>query len=259
MSGSDETVSLKSLYMSLTNEVDEFMAIPKLLRDTYTQALDRISASEIANSDKTVARNARDTLKNISDQSLRTNSTKYFEKLYEQTIVLLVSDAEYLLREVFSLLIEKTFDKSKLLGKRVSFSLEDIVKLGFPIEKEKLGEKVLEHVLEVRNPDEKISFQNIQSITQAFKSYFSLDICVSEELKKSLHKFFQIRHVLLHQHGIADLRFIHNLDTVQVQHSYSVNKTVSVQEKDYKECKQTFIKFFEQLDLSFIARAKNGA
>lgn len=99
----------------------------------------------------------------------------------------------------------------------------------------------------------KINFQNIKSILGIFKGYFDINLNLDENEVKRLHLYYQTRHILVHNVGKIDERYIKNLRAASIAIDAKIGSRIVVSEKAYNRCKATFTKFFECLENSIAA------
>lgn len=168
---------------------------------------------------------------------------KISNKLYQQGIVLLVGSSESLLRDAFRNLIRNNLDKISIKDKH-AFTFTEIQKAG----KEGFPDLVLEKLENISEPAEKLNFQNIEQTKGLFKGY--LEITFSSDLPfLNLHKYWQIRHIIVHKRGVVDQKFLNNLAAAKIDVKiYKEGENINISRENYDECLNDLMMLFQDLD-----------
>lgn len=168
---------------------------------------------------------------------------KISNKLYQQGIVLLVGSSESLLRDAFRNLIRNNLDKINIKDKH-AFTFAEIQKAG----KDGFPDLVLDKLENISEPAEKLNFQNIEQTKGLFKGY--LNIIFSSDLPfVNLHKYWQIRHIIVHKRGVVDQKFLTNLVVAGIDvENYKEGENINITRENYDECLSDLRMLFQDLD-----------
>lgn len=191
------------------------------------------------------------------------------KELYTQGFLLLTSNAELTLKQMFQCAVTQNFIKINNI-KDVAFTVGDIKNcLSNSVGKEDLnpeflniqfGLKLYEKLfINQQNSSEKINFQNVNSLLQVYQRLFRISLD-DNETSQRIHKYWQSRHCLVHNNGRIDERFINNVRAVNLLKSDEIiDSKIYITRVDYEKAKKDFITFidhiaheFEQNDL-FVA------
>jgi hypothetical protein len=232
-------------YIDIGNRIDSLFRSYQQLHEVYSQSfsdigrkLSKLPQSFSAEVDK--ASTLLESCKGTVDRKQGEISSQ----LYEQGLVLLVGSAESLLRESFRVLLRNNLDM--VMIKNVQFSFEEI--RGIMLSGDEFPDLVLQKLEDEKNPSEKLNFQNVKQMAGIFKGYFGIDFDESVDFQ-NLHKYWQIRHLIIHNRGLVDQRFIDNLSAAEIGFSmYKIGDTVGLAKKDYDDCKRMLSALFKSLD-----------
>jgi hypothetical protein len=233
-------------YIDIGNRIDSLFRSYQQLHDVYSQSFSDIGQklSKLPQSFSAEVGKARTLLESCKGTVDRKQG-EISSQLYEQGLVLLVGSAESLLRESFRVLLKNNLDKVDKI-KNVQFTFEEI--RGITGSSDEFPDLVLQKLEDEKNPSEKLNFQNVRQMAGIFKGYFGIDFDESVDFQ-NLHKYWQIRHLVIHNRGLVDQKFLHNLSAAKIDVSiYKIGDTVGLAKKDYDDCKRMLSALFENLD-----------
>lgn len=189
------------------------------------------------------------------EQSANEQQKQISNKLHSQGLILLTGAAEALLKDAFEDLLTKNFVKVRS-AKGINFTTieiqEALLKASdaqIPIESisTQLGKHITKKLFNGKNPTEKINFQNIQTMRLVFEQYFGITFGTDMSLD-SIHRYWQVRHCLIHNNAVIDERFIHNVNQVKLLKSKeALGKKVTVSKADYTKAREDFVNLFAYL------------
>lgn len=244
MTNKDTNESVAAQFRASAAEID---AIFESFRDLYKIYIGYFKS--IQNEANQLPRQFQSQIKNAKlafESASKTVDAKQNEisnQLHAQGLVLLVGNAESLTREMFRTLFRNNVEKVKI-KRRVELQLDQLFSA---TNDGKLGDFILEKLEEDKNPVEKLNFQNMQSLKTIMKSYFDMNI--RDDLITELHKFWQIRHIVIHNSSLVDQHFLDNLKTVNIPTTkYNLNSHVLVTKADYDRCFELLVSLFENFD-----------
>lgn len=239
-----QTDGIEKSFEDRISSIDSIFSSFKDLHEIYTQVLSGSSVNP--NSLKAFER-----LKSTASNKQQQISNR----LYSQAFILLTGTAEALLKDVFEDLLVNNFATiSGAAG--FSFSTKElqqaIVEAGNNSEpldsvSRSLGHLIMYKIFKGTNPSEKINFQNVKTMKSVFEQYFDIVIPDSENLD-ALHRYWQVRHVLVHNNGVIDERFTHNVKIVNLlKANETVGSNVTVTKKDFVQARKDFASMFSDL------------
>lgn len=241
-SKNQETVS--ALFQESANDIDTIFTSFRELHTIYSSSFTNIEKNLDGLPDvyRKQIDNVHKAFKNTSG-TVEKRQLKISNQLYTQALVLLVGNAESLTKEMFRTLLRSNVRKVTI-KKKIDIPLSDVLKADTD---EKLANLVLS-ILELDgNPAEKLNFQNMQQLQGIMNGYLGINI--DDELIKSLHEYWQIRHIVIHNASIIDQKFIDNLKKANIPISrYPLGKNVIVTKKDYDNCFGLLVLLFEVFD-----------
>lgn len=165
------------------------------------------------------------------------------DKLYAQGLVLLVGNAEALTREMFKSLLVQNI-RSLKFQKDIQIPLSRLLEANSDTS---LGELVFSVLEDDKNPAEKLNFQNMKQLQGVVKNYLGME--VPDDYIKDLHEFWQIRHIVIHNSGIIDQRFLGNLKAAGIPtKKYKLGMKIEIKKSDYDKCFGLLILLFEAFD-----------
>jgi hypothetical protein len=232
-------MNITETYKDVTNDIEEIFRSYRTLYEVYIAYFKAIDKTGVRNASTaiTVLENAKKSV----DKSQR----KISSKLYSQGLVLLIGSSESILREAFRALVTNNLEKVNIKD-NVHFSFVE-VKAIIEGRKDVAGELLLNKLEDEKSPAEKLNFQNMKQLQGILKGYF--DISLKDSYLTELHKYWQIRHVVIHNSSVADQKFIENLAAANIDTTdYKLGKKVKVYKADYDRCKKALGMLFSDVD-----------
>lgn len=248
ITGNEPTTNttVKEIFESSAAEVDALFTSFGQLYEIYTNAFGNLQKLPplTTSIDQTVLSNTQAVFRRI-EKTVAEKEQEISSQLYTQGVVLLIGNAESILRSMFSILVLDNFRKLKVTkGSSVNFSLTDVISAQ---NDEELGSLLLSKLEENGNPKEKLNFQNMKQLQGVLKGYFGID--VDDKYLIEPHKYTQIRHIVVHNQAFVDQRFINNLQAAGISaENYNLGSKVGVTRQDYRDCFAHLVLLFEQLD-----------
>jgi hypothetical protein len=241
------STSCKDLFEAVVLNVDSIFETYHSLHDLYSTTITTLE-DQVNNLPQNFI-NQVSRFKQVLDTCKSTvgnEQEKISSRLYEQGLVLLVGSSESILRETFRTLVEKNLSKVTVKP-NVAFTFEEV--MGVFEGDSDLPGLVLAKLEDEKNPAEKLNFQNVKQMQGIFESYFvGFKFPDSIEFEE-LHKYWQIRHIIIHNRGMPDQKFITNLQVVGLDTSkYKLGKKIKIEQRDYEECKHILETLFLELD-----------
>lgn len=200
-------------------------------------------------------------------KSADTREKEIANMLYKQGFVIMVGAAESLLKDVFkSLLIE---DFAKIIkSSNINFSAGEVQKVLVECEESGLdspkhiaaqfGRHMYSKLQSTKDPERKINFQNVNQMEGIFDAYFGINIS-NDDLLSSIHRHWQVRHLIAHNDSVIDENFVNNVRKVQLlKTGEKVGKKVSVVKQDYMQARNDFIDLFTILTNSIQLNSLNS-
>lgn len=235
--------SIEDTFTSRLQSINSVLGSYKDLHGFYVGALKGVNA------------NATKALERAED-SIRAKQNEISQGLYTQSFVLLTGVAEALLKDIFEDLFINNF--MTIRGtKGIDFNVSELQAIlrGASASEDKLeyisnslGRLAFGQLEGERNPQGKINLQNVETMVTTFKKYLRLDIPDGDGLK-SLHRYWQIRHVIIHNDGKINERFIHNVRKVGLlKEEDSLGRRLQLSKADYNAAKTDFNELFSTLD-----------
>jgi hypothetical protein len=237
--------NLASIFSEKLKEIDDLFEIPTTVSETCLGVINKLS-SDINNFP--LLKNKVENLGRvitISKESITAIQKKSEENLSPQALVLLIGIVESLVKEIFDNLVRNNLEKTQDLEK-YSLSAKELIELCLDPEKVKevFIDLILSKIHGEKNPDVKVYFQNIQTIEGKFKTFFDIDLQLGSDLRKQVHKWFQSRHIIVHNASKIESKFVHNLAQLQIAHKYKVEEKLMISKEDYEQAKKDFAAFF---------------
>ncbi len=174
------------------------------------------------------------------------------DSLHTQAFILMAGSVEALLKDLLEELILENFPKMNTIA-GVSFSLHEMKNIIQKSEQDdsvsiKLAESVIRQLFDTKNAQEKINFQNTQSMEDIFRKLFGVQLDDKRELIDRIHILWQKRHTLVHSDGVVDKRFLHNVSKVGYSGEIEGNRIV-MSKIDYDSAKHDFEELFDALEM----------
>jgi hypothetical protein len=161
------------------------------------------------------------------------NMKKISRRAHDASIVLMVAYFEDFLKEVFVDYLNKNPRKSLIFLEK-QLRVEHLKEFGFNLSK-KMGSLLAE----------KINFQNLNAVEKNYKRLFGLDFFNKDlALKRNIIKLFQTRHLIVHNDGKIDRKFIKLTKVSDKKLGKEIILTVKDIEK-YKKCLTTVATFID--------------
>ena len=88
-------------------------------------------------------------------------------------------------------------------------------------------------------------------MNDAFKGYFGVTINLDEKYMKHIHKYWQMRHAIVHTNSKVDERYKNNVEKAGFT-SEKVGSKIVITKKIYDETKRDFSTLFEKMEELFI-------
>jgi hypothetical protein len=246
---------LESEYQDSINGLNNLFDIPEALRQHFVQAFDSaISTENLPNSVRQRLMNQKRALLKIQHDTLQVGREKYLGQLYEYGLIFIVSVSEQILKSAFNNLVVNNLEKIQI-EKTFKIQYTDLKTKDFLLNRDFWASQVVNELFDTRNPQEKANFQNIKAIESLFQTYFDLSLEKVEgysEAAANAHQFFQIRHILVHNQGIVDGRFIRNLEIAGIATAakYPVGKKIIISHDRFERCRYIFGGLFRCLDVA---------
>ncbi len=237
----------ENLFDNVSNDIDKIFQSYRTLNDIYKTSLDNLKQTlELTQYQREKFENNLKMFENISIK-VDLKQKEISSQLYEQGLVLLAGSSESILKQAFNNLVLFNLEKvNNPMKKRINFCFDDLKMLS---EETKTIESIfLSKLHDDKDPTEKLNFQNVNQIKQIFKSYFELNF-IDDEISVELHKYWQIRHIIIHNEGNVDENFINNLKKANIDVSdYKLERQIHISENEYNACKKVCEKLFKCLD-----------
>lgn len=254
MNGEQEHAStLLTVFTKSIDELDEVFRVSTHLRQHFAQSLEgAIKAPGLSNSQTNILNNAKLALEKVKDSSIAESEAKIMGVLYKFAITSIVSIAEQLVKTAFENLVIGNIGKLDK-PERFTLTLEELKHANFKTDSQFWAEQIINDLHGSKNPQEKLNFQNIKAIESLFRDYFGMDFREFEHydiLEQEMNFFYQVRHILVHNGGYIDKRFINNIKTSGSDVSgYKIGNLITVSSEEYAQCKDAFNTFFALIEL----------
>lgn len=186
-----------------------------------------------------------------TEKSAREKSEEISESLHTQAFILMTGAVEALLKDIHEDLILENFTKLNNLTD-VKFTIGDMKSILETSEQDnfvslKLAERTIDQLSNAgKNPNEKVNFQNIQSMREHFKRLFALDIVIDDSLVNNLASYWFKRHVLVHSAGITDKRYVSNM--AQLGFSAEEGRNLKITKTEYETSKNDFCSMLDCIE-----------
>lgn len=240
----------ESKFLNLTQDISALFSSFQKLHDVYTQSFSQIQLSidALPQQFKNEVEKTKKMLEACS-VTVGKEQERISSQLYSQGLVLLVGASESLLREAFRDLIINNIEKVKVKD-TVTFTFSEVIKN----QGEKLASFVLGKIEDQKNPTEKLNFQNVKQMKGLFNDYFGVQFSESISFEE-LHRYWQIRHIVVHKRGEIDQKFLDNLKAAELDISrYKLGENIEISSSDFDQCKISLQELFKNLDEEIKAR-----
>ena len=169
--------------------------------------------------------------------------TGKYEIVYAQSLVLIVANFESFLNEVAVTVFNDWQFLVEWPDKKISLDLS-VFKYYTPT----TGELVL------RSLKDKYNFQDLQSTKEFLKEYFAIEIESGKELEEKIILYQAQRHLIIHNLGKVDDRYLKQIRNTEHFSQYSEGKTITVSEKDYQSARESFIELGDLINTSIVKK-----
>lgn len=243
-SGDNCNDSVSAQFQAVASEIDTIFFSFRQLYEVYTTSIGGIhkSLNKLPQSYRKQIENQKKALESVA-KTVDIKQREISNHLHAQGLVLLVGGSESLTREMFRTLLRQNIRKIKL-KKSPLLPLKDVLSANTD---EELGDLVLSALENDKNPSEKLNFQNMQSVKGIMQAY--LEMNVEDDIAQGLHKYWQIRHVIIHNASIVNKKFIENLKAADLPVTgYKEGQLVDVTKKDYDDCFSLLVLLFDNFD-----------
>lgn len=240
------SLDLLQKYQNNISQIDKLFDLPERLRDIFVQGMTKILEDKTNNyTTKTLATGTKGMLETIHASHLQMSDVE-LSTLLSQSLVLVVSNAESLLKEAFSkLLVGNLESLSELDDKVIPF--KEIRKIGLTISRKQWAKLLLDILWQTKG-EQKPNFQNIETVIGLFNGYFGVELSLSKDLKDTLVVLYQFRHVIVHNASIVDGKLINELNRAKITHKFTEGQKVVVSKKIYEIAKTSFEELFKEIE-----------
>lgn len=161
-------------------------------------------------------------------------------KLHTQAFILLSGSFEAFLNDIFENLIQENFLAIRKAS-GINYSVSDLQKILEQNEDRDfvslgLANITIKQIQGVKNKNEKINFQNTKRMSEVFSEYFGIEIDLSAEYIKRIHKYWQMRHAIVHTNSVVDERYVNNVKKGGLE-SEALGSVISITKNDYRKVK----------------------
>jgi len=177
------------------------------------------------------------------------------DSLHTQAFILMTGSAEALLKDLQDDLILENFTRLNNLSD-VKFEVGELTKIIKESEQGdfvslKLAESVIRQLGNGNtNPQEKVNFQNPQSMRDGFSRLFGIQIDTTTELYLNIRSYWLKRHALVHSEGIADKRYVDNMR--KAGFDVKEGDRVIIAKIDYDRAVGCFRHMFSQIEAELV-------
>lgn len=184
-------------------------------------------------------------------KSAQEKESELSDALHTQAYILMTGSAEALLKDLHDDLILENFTRLNNLSD-VKFTVGEmtrIIKEGEQTEfvSLKLGESVIKQLSSnTRNPTEKANFQNVQSTRDEFSRLFGIKIDTEADVYKRIRAYWYKRHSLVHSSGIADKRYVDNMQ--KAGFDAKEGQVIVISKSAYDAAVQDFASMFTDIE-----------
>lgn len=242
-------MNLNDSYIDVTSKIDKIFESYVILHEIYSNSFSSLERqlTELTPSQQGKISRANEHFKTLSE-GVTKRQQEISGQLYSQGLILLTGSAESLIREFFkNLVILNPNCITESRAKEIKLSYDQIRGSANVSDKYWLGKLLYSELLAGKNPESKLNFQNVQQMQNIFKEYLGIEI-QNSDLTINLHRYWMIRHILIHNSGVIDERFINNLDKAGIDvSSYKLGDEVTVTKDNYEECKNLYSELFRML------------
>lgn len=224
--------SLASAFTKRTQSIDIIFDSYKTLYDIYSKMMKtaKVNENNLAAFEK-CGTTVEKTQEDIST------------KLHTQAFILLTEAFEAFLNDIFEDLIQENF-LSICKSSGINYSIVDLQKILEQNEDKdfvslELANLTIKQIHGIKNKKEKVNFQNTQTMADILKNYFNIEIDTKSEYMKRIHKYWQMRHAIVHTNARVDERYIANVEAVGLE-SEGIGSVVAITKTTYDKVKEDF-------------------
>ena len=102
-----------------------------------------------------------------------------------------------------------------------------------------LANLTIKQIHGIKNKKEKVNFQNTQTTAEILKSYFDIELDTKSEYMRRIHKYWQMRHAIVHTNARVDERYVANVEAVGLE-SEGIGSVVAITKTTYDKVKEDF-------------------
>lgn len=241
----DKNISVDSIFQEAAEEIDAIFNSFRDLHEIYKTSFDTLEESldELPQAYRAKVNNAKKSFSNMAG-TVENKQNNISNKLYAQALVILMGNAESITKELFRNLLRQNV-RSVNFKENMQISLKSVLAAANDAD---LANVVLQKLESESNPADKLNFQNILQMKGIFKGY--LDIEVDNDVANSLNKYWQIRHLIIHNGSIFDQRCIDNINKTDPEFAkrHTVGEKVAVSKTMYDACFTKLTFMFQGLD-----------
>lgn len=240
--------NLAEAFESRTKSLSVIFESYSLLHDIYSSVLKSANVPDdkqkLFDNTKTSAREKQN---EISDQ------------LHTQAFILMSGRVEALLKDILDSLILENFTKMNNVS-NIQFTIGDLKRaldLGeqqpdFVINQ--LAEMTIGKLSNVKNRNEVVNFQNVQSMKDSFSRMFGLKLeNIEEDLLNKIRVYWAKRHLLVHSDGIIDERYKTNTRLAGYDVG-SIGDRVTITKTDYDKAKNDYKQMLKCLEEEILSK-----
>ncbi len=241
----DKNISVDSIFQEAAGEIDAIFSSFRDLHKIYKTSFDNLekSLNELPQVYRNKVNNAKKSFSNMAE-TVENKQNNISNKLYAQALVILMGNAESITKELFRNLLRQNV-RSVNFKENMQISLKSVLAVANDAD---LANVVLQKLESESNPADKLNFQNMLQMKGIFKGYLNIEL--DNDIANSLNKYWQIRHLIIHNGSVFDQRCIHNINKTDPDFakSYTVGDKVTVNKVMYNECFTELTFMFQSLD-----------
>jgi len=240
-----DNISVDSIFQEAAGEIDSIFSSFRDLHEIYKTSFDTLEKSldELPQVYRAKVNNAKESFSNMAE-TVENKQNNISNKLYAQALVILMGNAESITKELFRNLLRQNV-RSVNFKENIQISLKSVLVAANDAD---LANVVLQKLESESNPADKLNFQNILQMKGIFKGYLNIE--VDNDVANSLNKYWQIRHLIIHNGSIFDQRCIDNINKTDPEFAkrHTVGEKVTVSKAMYDECFAKLTFMFQGLD-----------
>lgn len=236
----DKKYKLRYVFEGRIKDIEVIFDSYRTLYELYKQSM---KTANVNNNSLAAFENCKETV----DNKQKEISTK----LHTQAFILLTGNFEAFLNDIFENLIQENFLAIRKAS-GINYSVSDLQKILEKNEDEKyvsleLANITIRQIQGTKNKNEKINFQNTKRTEEVFREYFGIEIDMDTDHIKRIHKYWQMRHGIVHTNAKVDDRYIHNVEQVGLK-SEELGSAISINKKTYDQTKSDFSKLLDHIE-----------